>query len=355
VRHADPGFTTDGVLTTAIDLFTAGYDAQRAKNFQLELTDRLQTRAGIESVAMSRVTPFSYRTYPSAPIAVDGYDPPTGQQPTVDYNEISPSFLATMGIPLVSGREFTGADDETALPVAIVDQTVASRFFQGVDPVGRRIQLRGKWLQIVGVARNAKYRNLLEAPRPFLYVPLRQSVSPAVALHIRTSQGPETLAPTLVREIHALDPNIAPLEVISMREQVGRTTAPQRIGVTILVVFATLAVGLAAIGLYGVIAATVSQRTRELALRLALGAGAADLLRLVMSRSVALTTLGIAVGLAVALQVTRLLGYLLYNVSPWDPLAFSFALAVIALASIVACLVPAWRVTRTDPVLALRA
>jgi len=355
VRHADPGFTTDGVLTTAIDLFTAGYDAQRAKNFQLELTDRLQTRAGIESVALSRVTPFSYRTYPSAPIAVDGYDAPRDQQPTVDYNEISPAFLSTMGIPVVSGREFTGADDETALAVAIVDQTIASRFFQGVDPVGRRIQLRGKWLQIVGVARNAKYRNLLEAPRPFLYVPLRQSFSAVVALHIRTSQRPETLAPTLVREIHALDPNVAPLELISMREQVVRTTAPQRIGVTILVVFATLAVGLAAIGLYGVIAATVSQRARELALRLALGADAADLLRLVMSRSVVLTTLGIAVGLAVALQVTRLLGYLLYNVSPWDPLAFGFALAVIALASIVACLVPAWRVTRTDPVLALRA
>ena len=355
VRHADPGFTTDGVLTTAIDLFTAGYDAQRAKNFQLELTDRLQTRAGIESVALSRVTPFSYRTYPSAPIAVDGYDAPRDQQPTVDYNEISPAFLSTMGIPVVSGREFTGADDETALAVAIVDQTIASRFFQGVDPVGRRIQLRGRWLQIVGVARNAKYRNLLEAPRPFLYVPLRQSFSAVVALHVRTSQRPETLAPTLVREIHALDPNVAPLELISMREQVVRTTAPQRIGVTILVVFATLAVGLAAIGLYGVIAATVSQRARELALRLALGADAADLLRLVMSRSVVLTTLGIAVGLAVALQVTRLLGYLLYNVSPWDPLAFGFALAVIALASIVACLVPAWRVTRTDPVLALRA
>jgi predicted permease len=354
VRHADPGFTTDGVLTTAIDLFTAGYDAQRAKNFQIELTDRLQTRAGIESVAISRVTPFSYRTYPSAPIAVDGYDAPRDQQPTVDYNEISPAFLSTMGIPLVSGREFTGADDESALPVAIVDQTIAARFFQGVDPVGRRIQLRGKWLQIVGVARNAKYRNLLEAPRPFLYVPLRQSFSAVVALHIRTSQRPETLAPTLVREIHALDPNVAPLELISMREQVARTTAPQRIGVTILVVFATLAVGLAAVGLYGVIAATVSQRTRELALRLALGADAADLLRLVMSRSVVLTTLGIAVGLAVASQVTRLLGYLLYNVSPWDPLAFGFALAVIALASIVACLVPAWRVTRTDPVLALR-
>ena len=354
VRHANPGFTTDGVLTTSIDLFTAGYDAQRAKTFQAELIDRLQARAGVDSAALSRVTPFSYRTYPSAPIAVDGYDAPKDQQPTAEYNEISPGFLATMGIPLVSGREFTRADDETALPVAIVDQTTATQFFRGADPVGRRIQVRAKWLQIVGVARTAKYRNLLETPRPFLYVPLRQSFSPVVALHIRTSQQAAALAPMLVREIHALDANVAPSEVITMREQVERTTAPQRIGVTILVVFATLALGLAAVGLYGVMAATVSQSTRELALRIALGADAADLLRLVMARSIVLTGIGLGVGMAVALQITRLLGYLLYNVSPRDPLAFGFAFAVIALASLVASLVPAWRATRTDPLLAIR-
>jgi macrolide transport system ATP-binding/permease protein len=354
VRHADPGFTTDGVLTTSIDLFTAGYEAQRAKNFQTELIDRLQTRAGVESVALSRFTPFSYRTYPSAPIAVDGYDAPRDQQPTADYNEISPGFLATMGIPLVSGREFTRADDETALPVAIVDQTTASQFFRGADAVGRRIQVRGRWLQIVGVARTAKYRNLLETPRPFFYVPLRQSFSPVVALHIRTSQGPATLAPVVVREVRALDSNVAPSEVITMRDQVERTTAPQRIGVTILVVFATLALGLAAVGLYGVMAATVSQSRRELALRRALGAETSDVLRLVMSRSVILTALGMVMGIAVALQVTRLLGYLLYNVSPRDPMAFGFAFAVIALASVAASVVPAWRATRTDPLLALR-
>jgi ABC-type antimicrobial peptide transport system permease subunit len=158
----------------------------------------------------------------------------------------------------------------------------------------------------------------------------------------------------LVREIHALDPNVAPGEVISMREQVERTTAPQRIGVTILVVFATLALGLAAVGLYGVLAATVSQSTRELALRIALGANAADLLRHVMLRSVLLTVVGIVVGAGVAFQVTRLLGYLLYNVSPRDPFAFGFAFGVVALASLLASLMPAWRATRTDPLLALR-
>src|SRR5439155_15900836 len=216
------------------------------------------------------------------------------------------------------------------------------------------IQVRGRWLQIVGVARTAKYRNLLETPRPFLYVPLRQSFSPVVALHIRTSQGPAALAPMLVREIHALDPNVAPSELITMREQVERTTAAQRISVTILVVFGAIAVMLAAVGLYGVMAATVSQRARELALRMALGARAEDLVTLVLSKALALTAAGMIIGIAAALSVTRLLGYLLYRVSPRDPRAFASAAIVIGAASLVACFVPAWRATRTDPLRALR-
>jgi predicted permease len=354
VRTASPGFSTEGVLATGVDLFTAGYDPQRAKNFQDELIDRLQSIGGVESVAFSRMTPFSYRTYSVAPIAVDGYDAPADQQPTSEYNEVGPGFLATMGIPLVSGREFTRADNETAQPVAIVDETMTAQFWRGADPVGRRVQVRGRWLQIVGVARTAKYRNLLETPKPFLYVPLRQNFSANTALLIRTPQGPSALAPALVREIHALDANVSPSELITMREQVDRTTAAQRISVTILVVFGGLALVLAAIGLYGVMASTVSQSTRELALRMALGAGTADLLRLVLSKGLVLTAGGVALGLLAALQATRLLGYLLYKVEPRDPLAFGSAFLVIAVASFVACFVPAWRATRTDPLRALR-
>ena len=354
VRHADPGFSTSGVLTTSLDLFAAGYDAQRAKNFQLELVDRLQARGGIESAAFSRRTPFSYTTYSSAPIAVDGYDAPPDQQPTAEYNEIGPGFLTTIGIPIVAGREFTRADDENAPAVAIVDQAMATQFWRGADPVGRRVQVKGKWLQIVGVARTAKYRNLVDPPRPFFYVPVRQTSLVAAGLQIRTAQGPAAIAPILVRDIHALDPDVSPGEVITMREQVDRTTASQRIGVTILGVFATVALALAAIGLYGVMAATVSQSTRELALRMALGAGTSDLLRLVMSKGIVLTAIGVLVGAGAAWQLTRLMGYLLYGVSPRDPLAFGVAFVVIAFASLTACFLPAWRATRTDPLLALR-
>src|SRR2546425_49732 len=354
VRNANPGFTTHGVLTTSVDLFTAGYDPQRARNFQDELIDRVQSIGGVESAALSRLTPFTYRSYSSSPIAVDGYEAPIDQQPSADYNQIGPGFLATMGIPLVSGREFTRADNDTAPLVAVVDETMAAQFWRGVDPIGRRVQVKGRWMQIVGVARNAKYRNLLETPKPFFYVALRQNFSATTALQIRTAQGPAALAPSLVREIHALDANVAPSELITMREQVERTTAAQRISVTILVVFGGLAVVLAAIGLYGVMASTVSQSSRELALRMALGAGASDLLRLVLSKSLALTVGGLVLGLVVALQVTRLLGYLLYKVSPRDPIAFGLAFVVITVASLVACFVPAWRATRTDPLRALR-
>ena len=355
IRNASPGFSTQGVLTTSIDLFTAGYDIQRAKIFQDELVDRLQVIGGVDSVAFSRMTPFSYRSYASAPIAVDGYDAPADQQPTADYNEVGPGFFATMGIPLLSGREFTCADNETAALVAVVDETMATQFWRDADPVGRRMQVKSRWMQVVGVARAAKYRNLLETAKPFFYVPLRQNFSAVAGLQIRTPQSTAALAPALVREIHALDANVAPGELLTMREQVTRTTASQRIAVTILGVFGSLAVLLAAIGLYGVMASTVSQSAREFALRMALGAGTSDLLRLVLSKGLALTAGGAALGAAAALELTRLMGYLLYNVSPRDPWAFGSAFAVIAVASLAACLVPAWRATRTDPLQALRA
>jgi predicted permease len=354
VRNASPGFSADGVLTTTVDLFTAGYDQHRAQTFQDDLIDRLQAIGGVETAAYSRTTPFSYRTYPTATIAVDGYEAPPDQQTTADYNEVGPGYFETLGIPIVSGRAFTRADDDRAPLAAIVDQTMAEQFWRGADPVGRRVQVRGRWMQVVGVARNARYRNLLEAPRPFFYVPLRQSPSAVTALHIRTALPSAAFASPLVHAVRALDANIAPGELITMREQVERTTAAQRISVTILVVFGAIALALAAVGLYGVMAAAVAQGSRELALRMALGAEARDVLLLVMTKGVVLTSAGVLLGLGAAFQLTRLLGYLLYKVSPRDPTAFALAVIVIAAASLAASGVPAWRATRTDPHRVLR-
>jgi predicted permease len=353
MQETNPGFSTKGVLTTGIDMVSAGYDPQRVKTFQDALVERLQSIGGVESVAFARGTPFSYRSYSSSPITVEGYDTAPGEQPTVDYHEVGPGYLATMGIPLVSGREFTRVDNETAPLVAVVNEAMAAQFWRGEDPVGKRVQMKDRWLQVVGVAKNSKYRTLVETPKPFFYVSMRQ-IAAGQNLEIRTPLGPEKMAAVLTHEIKALDPNLAPSEVITMREQVDRMSWTPRAAVILLFIFGGLALVLAAIGLYGVMSYAVSQSTRELGLRMALGADASDLLRLVMSHGFRLTAAGIILGAAVALLLTRLLGDLLYKVSPRDPAAFGLAFLIMTVASVAACFLPAWRATRTDPIRALR-
>ncbi len=353
IQNTSPGFTTHGVLTTSVDLTAAGYDLQGARIFQDALTDRLQSLGGVQSIAFARVTPFGYIGYSSAPIAVDGYETAPEEEPTVDYNEVGPGYFATMGIRLVEGREFTRADKETAPLVAVVNEAMAAQYWRGRSPVGSRLQVKGRWMQVVGTVAMSKYRNLAEVSKPFFYVAMRQN-SNGQNLNIRTSLAPEVMTKSLVREIHALDPNLAPGEVITMQEQVDRTTAVQRIAVMMLGVFGGLALLLAAIGLYGVMSYAVSQRTRELGLRMALGAGTSNLLRLVMSHGLALTAGGVVLGGAAALFLTRLMENLLYQVSPHDPLAFGLSFVVMALAALAACFFPAWRAARTDPVRALR-
>jgi predicted permease len=285
---------------------------------------------------------------------VDGYEPPRDQQPSADYDEVSPGYFATMGIPLVSGRDFTRSDDENAPPVAIVNETMVRQYWRGADPVGQRLQVNGKWMQVVGVAKLSKYRTFMETPQPFFYVPLRQNFGLLATLEVRTVQPPQTISPLLAREVHALDHDLPFYEAITMRQQVDRSTSPQQVAVTLTVILGGLALLLAAIGLYGVMSFTVSQSIRELGLRMALGARASDLFRLVLSHGLALTAGGAILGAAAALGLTRLLGYLLYRVSPRDPLTFASAFALLMLVSLAACLLPAWRASRVDPMVALR-
>jgi macrolide transport system ATP-binding/permease protein len=354
IRTTSPGFSTHQVLASAVNLVSAGYDAQRAQTFQDELMDRVKALPGVESAAFARMTPLSYGSFSSSPIAVDGYKPTPDEQPTAQYNEVGPDYFRTMGIALVSGREFTRGDDEKAALVAIVNETMAAQYWRGKNPIGERVQVKGRWTQVVGVARDSKYQSVRETPKPFFYVPLRQNFSRGAGLHIRTRLSPETMAAALAREVHALDGNLALFEVITLQEQLDRSTSPQMVAVTLVGTLSGLALLLAAIGLYGVMSYTVSQSTRELGLRMALGADASNLLRLVISRGLALTAGGVLLGAAVALTLTRLLGNLLYKVSPRDPLAFGSALAVMMIASLAACYLPAWRATHTDPARVLR-
>jgi predicted permease len=355
IRSSSPGFSTLNVLETAVDLRSAGYVPQRAKNFDDDLLERVQALPGVESAAFARATPLSYGTYSSSPIAVDGYQSPPDEQPSIQYNEVGPNYFATIGIPLLSGREFTRADNENAPPVAIVNDVMAAQYWRGGNPIGKRLQVKGQWLQVVGVAKVSKYQSVRENPQPFFYVPLRQNFSVGAALNIRTRMPAETIATELAREIRTLDANLAPYEVITLQEQLDRSTSPQRVAVTLLAVLGSLALLLATIGLYAVMSYTVSQTSRELGLRMALGADPSSLLRLVMRHALTLTLTGVLFGAGAALLSTRLLGNLLYKVSPRDPLTFASAFLVMTTAAVAASFLPAWRATRTDPATILRS
>ena len=356
IRTTRPGFSTTRVLDTWIPLAAAGYDAPRAKAFQDELIERVRALPGVEDAAYARVVPLSYGSFSSSPIAVDGYElPPNGQSPDELYNEVSPGYFATMGIPLISGREFTRADDENAPRVAIVNQTMAARYWRGQNPIGQRLRVKGNWVRVVGISADSKYYSMEENARSFFYVPLRQYFDMEPDIHIRTTQPLQTIQTALLREVRGLDNNLALYEMITLQEQVNRSTSQQLVAVSLVALLGGLALLLASIGLYGVMSYTVSQSTRELGLRMALGTDASNVLRLVLSRGLLLTTTGIFIGIVLALLLTRLLGDLLYQVSPRDPLAFAAAFAVMTLASTAACFLPAWRATRTDPIRALRA
>jgi putative ABC transport system permease protein len=355
IQRAPAGFSTEDVLLSGVDLLSAGYKPDRAMAFQDQLLERVKALPGVESATFARVIPFGLRDFSSAPIAVEGYQPGPDERPTADYNQVGPDYLAIMGIAMLRGREFSRDDDARRPLVAIVDETMAARYWPGKDPVGGRFQLKDQTLEVIGVAKRAHYRTKLETTKPFFYVPLRQNFAVQGGLLIRTHETPVAMTAALAEAVHALDPNLAPVAAITMQEHVDRGTYTQRLAVTLLALFGGMALFLAAIGLYAVMSYAVSQSTRELGLRMALGAGTADLLRMVMSRGLLLTAGGVLLGAIIALILTGLMGNLLYKVSPRDPIAFVSALIIMMLVALVACFLPAWRATRIDPVRALRA
>lgn len=353
LHDVDPGFSTRGVLATFIDLRSAGYDTPRMRSFEERLLERVQTLSGVESAVFAAFLPVSYRAPSAAAVAVDGYVPAPDESPVAEYGEVGPGYLATMGIPLLAGRDIARADDETAPLVAVVNEAMVAQYWHGQDPVGGRLRLADRTLRVIGVAKTSKVSALREAPKPFFYVPMRQSAEGQI-LQVRTRLSAATVAPALAREVRALDPSLAPGEVITMREQLDRMSWPQRAAAILLAAFGAVAILLAAVGLYGVMSYTVSQSRRELGLRMALGAGTPDLLRLVLGHALELTAGGLALGAGAALALTRLMGKLLYGTSPLDPRAFAAAAVAMAAVAVAACLLPSWRATRTSPLGVLR-
>jgi macrolide transport system ATP-binding/permease protein len=353
MQNTSPGFSTD-VIVSGVDLFSAGYNLERARAFDTQLLDRVREVPGVESATLSRLIPFSYGDFSEVPLEIDGYQPAPDEQLNLSYLEVAEDYFKTLAIPIVAGREFQRTDDENTLPVGIINETMAAKYWPGKDPIGQRFKMKDRWLQIVGVVKNVNYETKLELPRSFFYVPLRQNFLKSNNLLIRTRETPGTLRNALAREVRALDATLAPISPFRVQEQVDRKGYQQRLAATLIAIFGAMALFLAAIGLYAVMSYSVSQATRELGMRMALGAGARDILRLVLSRGVRLTIVGIVIGGVAALLLTRLMGNLLYKVSPRDPLAFGSAFLVITIASLAACFLPAWRATRIDPAQTLR-
>ena len=357
LRSGNPGFSPDNLVTTTFNLAGAGYDNARAQRFRDDLADRVKAIPGVESVSFTRTRPFSYQGYLSGPIAVDGYEPASDERPTVEYNQVSPAYFENMRIPIVSGREFARTDNGNSFPAVIVNEQMVAKYWHGVDPVGKRIQLSGKWMQVVGVAKTSKYGSFAELSKPFLYVSIDQLPIVNSFIMIRTAQSPGQMYSVLAREVHSMDTGLGMQEVITLRDHMNRSAlSSQKVVVSLLFIFGGIALVLAAVGLYGVMSYSVSQSKRELGLRMALGAGAIDIFRTIMVHGLVLAAGGVVLGSIAAMFLTQFIatGTLLYQVNPRSPAVFVAASLVMVFISLGACFTPAWNAARIDPIRALR-
>ncbi len=354
LQSADLGFEPRGVLVASVELFTSGYDRDRGLAFYRDLLEGARALPGVEAASLVRRAPLGFGGTSSTSVVVEGYEAAKDQEAWAYFNNVGPGYFGLMRTPLARGRELTEEDREDTIPVAVVNETMAARYWPGRDAVGGRFRLGERWISVVGVARNASYRDLGEKPAPWFFLPLFQGYRPDMTLLVRTGGSAELLTRPVVDLVARLDPGIAPFGVTSLSAFIGAADFRQRVGGQLLGLFGGLGLVLACVGLYGILSFSVARRSREIGIRMALGGARRDIFRLVLRQGAALVALGLAVGLAAAAAVSRLLRSLLLDLSPWDPMAFAGVVVVLLVAAFVACAVPARRATRVDPVTALR-
>ena len=351
---ADPGFDSHNVLLASFDPFLSGYDETRGREFYRRLVERVSTTQGVQSATLARRLPFTGDGIAFANVTIDGYAPAKDEDMRLNYETVGPQYFQTMRIPLLHGRGFDEHDQEGAPGVVIINETMAQRYWPEGDALGKRLKLTKGWLQVVGVAKDVKNRTLTEAPQPFLYVPLLQEYRSNMILVARTAGEPEKMFHTIQTEVAVLDPEIPMFDVRTLEEHIGVALFLQRMAATLLSIFGLLALSLAALGLYGVMAYAVSQRTRELGIRISVGAKRTDILKLILGHGLILSIIGIVGGLTVALALTRLSVHLLYGVSAADPLTFVVVMVILLVVALAAAYFPARRATKIDPIIALR-
>ena len=358
LQNTPAGFDPRHVTVCRLFLSTNNYTPDEELQFSRALRERLLAAPGVTGAAYSDSIPLGFGTGKWTRAIVEGYASRPGENLDVHHASVSQGYFDLLRIPLLAGRDFKLEDNETAPRVMIVNESFARRFFDGRDPLGRRVQLHDKPFTIVGMVRDSKYHSLSEAPQPFFYLSFSQghygSGEGGVALYARTEIDTRGFVPVLRREMSAIDPNSAGLTAMPLFDYISAAWFGPRIASLFLGVLGIVSMLLAGVGLYGVMAYSVSRRTREIGIRLALGAGPDGVLRMVMRRGLLLAISGIAAGLALSLSAASRIAPLLYRVSPADPVSIAaaalFLIAVAALAS----LIPALRATRVDPITALR-
>ncbi|HEX3085349.1 MAG TPA: FtsX-like permease family protein, partial [Pyrinomonadaceae bacterium] len=356
LQRVDPGFNPDHVVTLRMILNRTSYPSPpQVVNFYTQLLDRVKAVPGVQSTATISTLPLSGNQTDTNFLIEGRPAPPPNQEPTAWFNSVSADYFQAMQLHMVKGRTFSENDNDKSPLVAIISETMARKYWPNEDPMGKRIG-RGpdKWREIVGVVRDVKHFGLDSDAPPTMYFPMRQVPARGMDLVVRTSGDPLSMAPVLRQQVWVGDRNLAIANLGTMKDLVSSSITQQRFSLTVLACFAALALLLAAVGIYGVMSYAVTQRTHEIGIRMALGARVGDVLRLVVRQGLVLTLIGVAIGIALAFSLTRLMKSLLFDVAPTDALTFAIVALALVLVALLACLIPARRATKVDPLIALR-
>jgi putative ABC transport system permease protein len=361
-QSVELGFDPRNVINFSMDPGLQGYDQARSKNFFREVEQRVRTLPGVEAASLAYCAPMGYYNMAEYVEAEGQEVTDQKRRPASSYNAIGTDYFKVMRIQLLRGRVFDEHDTETSPRVALINEFMANRFWSGQDPLGKRFRMMeaqgkpGPWMEVVGVVKNGKFRWIFEDPDMYFWVPLEQKFQNLRVLQARTSVPPETLAAPIQREIRALDAELPVYDVMTMERGLdgGNGFFLVRMGAIFAGALGTLGLALAVVGVYGVVSYAASQRTHEIGIRMALGAGRRDILKLIVGQGLGLVAIGVGLGLVAAFALAQAIANLLFGMSAHDPLTFGGVVFLLGLVALAACWIPARRASRVDPLVALR-
>ena len=350
----DKGFEAGNLMLADFDLSIQGYSEGRARTFYRQMLARLGQIPDVVAVSLSATMPLGLSNNDSG-VEIAGYVPSKDEQMSIELNGVSPDYFRTMGIPVVRGRAFTAADDSTSQKVLVVNQRFAERFWPGKEAVGKVVHTRGADRVVVGVVPTGKYRSLGEEPLAFMFFPAEQVFDASAVLELRTRGDPTAIIPVLRSELAAMDPNVPMSNIRTIDSHLGIALMPARLAGGALAVFGVLGLILASVGIYGVMSYSVAQRTREIGIRMAIGAPRGQVVRMIMKQGLWLVAIGSAIGLVASLGAAQLLRGLLYGTNALDPITFIGVPLVLSAVAALAVWVPARRAASVDPVRAIKS